>query len=171
MLDVLTPSQQMFMLFFSILYGIMLNSLMDLATFPIAQFLAGEDITGRDWNGEYVYSKINTARKRFLLSLGLLNFLPITYFALIFQSLSSIKTAPTVLQIFSLALLSLSVFAFPQFFQILVTYRKIRNHIYTPFIFRRIMDERGFHPKPEYHLLAGIIYLAIPLFMFAIVFF
>jgi len=170
LLDTLTPSQQMFMLFFSILYGIMLNSLIGIATFPIAHFLAGEDIIGRDWSGEYVYSKRNTARKRFLLSLGLLNIAPIGYFALIFQSLSSIETAPTVLQILSLALLSLSVFAFPRIFQICVTYRKIRNHIYTPFIFRRIMDERGFHPKPEYHFFAGIIYLAIPLFVFVRVF-
>jgi len=171
LLDGLTPSQQMFMLFFSILYGIMLNSLMDLATFPIAHFLAGEDIIHRDWSGEYVYAKRNTARKRFLLSLGLLNGAPLFYFALVFQSLSSIRTAPTVLQILSLALLSLSVFAFPQFFQSCVTSRRIRKHIYTPFIFRRITDKKGFHPNPWYHVLAGIIYWAIPLFVFAIVFF
>jgi len=161
----------MFMLFFSILYGIMLNALIGLGAFPIANAFAREDIIGRDWWGEYVYSKTKTSVKRFLLSLGLLNGAPFFYFALVFQFLFSVKTVPTVLQTFSLALLSLSVFAFFQFFLACVTCRRIRNHIYTPFHFRRVINEKGFHPNPWYHLFAGIAYLAVSLFVFVRVFF
>ena len=51
----------MFMLFFSILYGIMLNSVIGLGAFPIAHFLAGEDVISRDLCGKLVY------RKRFFI--------------------------------------------------------------------------------------------------------
>ena len=144
MLDGLTPSQQMFMLFFSILYGIMLNALIGLGAFPIANAFAREDIIGRDWSGEYVYSKTKTSRWRFLLSLVLLNVAPFIYFAFVFGFLSSVEAVPSILQILSLALLSLSVFAFFQFFLACVTCRRIRKHIYTPFHFRRVINEKGF---------------------------
>jgi len=161
----------MFMLFFSILYGIMLNALIGYGAFPIANAFAREDIIGQDdWSGKYVYSKTRTSRWRFLLSLLLLNFAPLFYFALVFQSLSSTKTAPTVLQTFSLALLSLSVFAFFQFFLACATCRGFRKHTYTPFHFRRVINDKGFHPNPWYHLFAGIAYLGLGLVFLGVYF-
>jgi len=153
------------MVFFSILYGIMLNSLFGLGAFPISHAWARVDVIKRV-KGKPLYVEGTKSRQRFWLSLLLLNFAPFVYFGITFQCIGVIGDIPstnflyTILQIVFIGFLSLGVFAFYHFFLGFVTY--YRNRFYTQYDLKRLMNKRAIHPRSRNHILAGFTYL-IPL--------
>jgi len=163
-------SQQMFMLFFSILYGIMLNSLIGRGAFPITSALSFRDMVGR-WNdnGEPIWGRGYTSLRRLFLSVAVLNIAPLVYFAIVFQfirfigDISSSCPINTITRILSIGLISLSVFAFYYFFlglAILQVYG--RPAFYTPFQYREQLKNRAFYPSTKNHIVAGFLYLLVP---------
>ena len=68
----LGSSQEMFMLFFSILYGIMLKSLFGLRAFPIASAFAFKDLIKRSIYGKPIWRKGYKSFKRLVLSIILI---------------------------------------------------------------------------------------------------
>jgi len=162
-------SQEMFMLFFSILYGIMLNSLIGLGAFPVAAAFAFKDVENRVC-GKPIWRKGYRSFRRLVLSIILLNFFPFIWFAFIFHNIEdfignlSLTHLPhTIFQILSIGLLSLSVFAFYRFFLGLIVWQPCGNSLfYTPYELEEHIKDRAIYPSSWRHILAGILYLIIP---------
>jgi len=158
------------MLLFSILYGIMLNSLIGLGAFPISHFLAGVDVIKRVKSKdecmpcEPKFDKGTKSRNRWFLSIVLFNILPFGYFAYVFQNINLIGDVTSTNIVF-IGFLSLGVFAFPQFFFCVIT-SNIGNWFYTQYDLERIKNERAIHPCSLSHLVAGLTYFLIPLLLF-----
>jgi len=83
----MVQSQDMFMLFFSILYGIMLNSVAGLGAFPFAEALQRKDLVKIDKKNGDTWEKGPITKRRLCLSSVVLNLLPFLYFALCLQNL------------------------------------------------------------------------------------
>jgi len=130
--------QEMFMLFFSILFGIMLNSLIGLGAFPWGHALAGKDLKTRI-NGKPKYIKGCRSVNRLLLAIFILNILPLLYFALVFQLIDlflgkclSDNFWWGMLQIIFIGGLSLGAFAFYRFFLCFLVWRPRGYSFFIP---------------------------------------
>lgn len=162
----IADSQQMFMLLFSILYGIMLNSLLGLGAFPIGTAFAGKDV--ERIKGALRSVKGTRSRDRLCLSFVLFNFLPFIYFGVGFQLIGdfvgefpSPDSFHAIAQILFIGLLSLGVFAFYRFFLGLVIWQpKGYSFFYTPYELEEQGKKRAIYPSPRIHILSGFIYLA-----------
>lgn len=158
--------QQMFMLFFSILYGIMLNSVMGLRAFPLASAFAFKDYVNKK-NKDDPWEKGCKSFKRVMLAFTLLNILPFVYFAIAFQfigkfigNLPSADIFHTVVQVVFIGLMSLGVFAFYRFFVGLATLKRNGNHVfYTETEFKKHIQSRWVYPSSRHIILTGFVYL------------
>ena len=103
------------------------------------------------------------------LSLGLLNIAPFAYFAVAFQSIGgligdqiSTDLGYGISQILSIGLLSLSVFAFYQFYLGFVTWKPCGTSLfYTQHELKKLRKKRAFYQHSRYHIKAGFLYLVI----------
>lgn len=150
----------------------MLNSLIGLGAFPLTSALAGEDACGQVL-GETKWEKGKKSRNRFFLSLGLLNVAPFVYFALLFQfmgayiDLSSTLSIHFILQILFIGFLSLSVFAFYNFFLGLVIWQPCGgSFFYTEYELNEIKKNKTLYNHSWSYIVAGFIYPAIPWVIF-----
>ena len=168
-------TQEMFMLFFSILYGIMLNSLIGRGAFPITSALSCKDMEGRkekmekDAKGEPDWKTRDRSCRRFVLSIFVLNVFPLIYFAVAFQSMGyigdvfSTTNFNAIFQILSIGLIALSVFAFYYFFLGAVTWKKNDTPVfYTEYQWKEQYAEKVFYDSVKNHFIAGALYLALP---------
>ena len=177
MLNELTPSQQMFMLFFSILYGIMLNSVVGLRAFPLASAFAGKDYVGKNdlnplgkgenWEEKWKGSWEDGYRsfKRLILSVIFLNILPFTYFAAVFQFIDDfIGTLPsdlfcTIGKVLLIGFLSLGGFGFYRFFIGLALLKHKENYVfYTDSELKEIVKKRKLYPISSCYIFVGFVY-------------
>jgi hypothetical protein len=157
-------THQMFMLFFSILYGIMLNSVIGLGAFPVGEALALRDLV-EIRNGEKKWVKGFKSSKRLVLSVVILNLSPLLYFALIYYPIGDILSSNLYswTQIFCLGLLSLSVFGFYRFYLGAITWKSCGNLLfYTEEEARKHTAQRDIDPSPWAHIFAGFGYLVLP---------
>ena len=159
-------TQQMFMLFFSILYGIMLNSVIGLGAFPIGATFAGKDVKERDSYGYPKWIEGSRSRNRLCLSVVFLNILPFIYFAVAFQFIDLIGDIPsthllnTIGQTLFIGFLSLGVFAFYQFFLGCVTWKPCgHSWFYTSYELDEHIEKRATYPSSRKHILGGVLYL------------
>jgi len=156
----------MFMLFYSILYGIMLNSLIGLGAFPLARALAGKDLM----NVEEPLVKGSRSRRRCFLSFFLFDIFPFVYFALGYQfpgqymkSFPSDNPVLATLQIVSIGTLSLGVFSFYRLFLAAMVWKPCGSSlIYTVPELENHKRKRGLHEKASLHAFAALGYLAVP---------
>lgn len=156
---------QMFMLFFSILYGIMLNSVIGLRAFPLASAFAFRDYVSKNDEDE-VWEKGFRSFKRLILSFTLLNILPFIYFAVALQfmgqfsgNLPSANVFDTIFKVVFIGLMSLGVFAFYRFFIGLAILKRNENHVfYTEIEFKDIQN-RAVYPSSRHFMLVGFVYL------------
>lgn len=166
----MVDGQQMFMLFFSILYGIMLNSVLGLRAFPWGFALAGEDLV---WKGNGQSGP--KSRRRLLLSIALINALPFAYFGFAFHFMSELSQFfgkvlstclfCTVVKVVFIGFLSLGVFAFLRIYIAMVTWRYRGDYLfYTKYEYDKYIRKRYIHPYLCKHLCAGLIHL-IPFLM------
>ena len=91
----LVQKQDIFLLFYSILYGIMLNSMMGFAPFPWLTATSLIDNVAKGMHDHfYVFTgfKRNKALRRLILSFSILNLTPILCFAFTYLRIDEIKT-------------------------------------------------------------------------------
>jgi len=108
--------KDLFVLFYAVFFGSMLASCWGLSLFQWGQLFS-----------------IPEVGRRLLLSLILLNILPIFYFSGIYQKINFSLLANFVGEawtIFLIAFLGLSVFGFYRFFQLIITFDKMRDWLY-----------------------------------------
>lgn len=104
----LTTLQEMFLVSYSILFGIMLNTCMGLGLF----------FFGWIWDKNGSFNKEPLIRA--LASLFFINFIPFVYFALIYDWLGTITNDPTFFQIIGTFQLSLFVFGIYRVFHLII---------------------------------------------------
>ncbi len=168
----MVSSEEMFMLFFSILFGIVLSSLVGRGPFPISSAFALKDLKiGKKKKGtkdvhETEWVKGYRSLRRLTLAVILLNLLPILYFALTFTQLGSLigENVSTAFQIISIGFMGLSVFGFYYFF---LGFSMLRYNgellFYTDFEHGELIKERRtIYPESWSHFLSGTLYFAIP---------
>lgn len=167
----MTISQQMFMLLFSILYGIMLNSLIGLRAFAYASAFAGEAVTKKEKDKPCEFEQSSASNNRLIFALILFNILPFIYFGLVFFWINEIVGEiiltnfwHTMSQILSIGFFSLSVFAFQRFFIFLIVWKRARCLIYSQSEKDRIMRKRCIHEQARYHLCTVGLLLMLPWF-------
>lgn len=162
----MSPTQQMFMLFFSILYGIMLNSVIGLRAFPLASAFAFKDYVNKKSKDD-PWEKGYRSFKRVMLSFTLLNILSFIYFAIALQfigefigNLLSANVFHTVVQVVFIGLMSLGVFAFYRFFVGLAILKRNGNHVfYTETEYEKHIQSRWVYPSSRHIILVGFVYL------------
>jgi len=163
----MVETQQMFILFFSILYGIMLNSVIGLRAFPLASAFAFKDYMGQNDQDKPIWEKGYRSFKRFVLSFVLLNILPFIYFAVAFQfiekiigNLPSANLFFTIVQVVFIGFLSLGVFAFYRFFIGLAILKHKKNYVfYTEIEYEKHIEKRHVYPSSCHLILVGFVYL------------
>ena len=161
----IVDGQQMFMLFFSILYGIMLNSVIGLRAFPLASAFAFKDYVCKYQDNPW--KKGYRSFKRLILSFTLLNILPFIYFGIALQfigkfigNLPSADIFHTVIQVVIIGLMSMGVFAFYRFFVGLVILKRNDNYVfYTKAEYEKHIQERWIYPRSRYLIFVGFVYL------------
>jgi len=107
-----SPVQELFSVFFSILYGIMLNACFGLSLFPFGQISCPK------------------ARDRTILSILIINFFPIVYFTPLFILLENYQNI-SFLQIYGVFFISLSVFIFHRIMIVII--RRYKRCLYCVF--------------------------------------
>lgn len=164
----LSISQGMFMLLFSILYGIMLNAAIGLRAFAYGYAFAGEAVKKCEKKKQSEIEKPSSVtRFRVFAALFLYNILPFIYFALILSQIECIvgeislpNYGHTVFQILCIGFFSLAVLAFHRLFIGLIVWAPCgRCRIYTPDERDRIMYERCIHRTAEYQFVTAFILL------------
>lgn len=162
-------SEQMFMLFFSILYGIMLNGAIGLRAFPLASALMCKDMVKKECHKRPKFEEGWRSLRRVFLSIWLLNVFPFIYFAFAFHfigyfigDLPSGNLICTIIQVVSIGILSLGVFAFYRIFLGFIVWKwKV---FYTQCEYDEIVWKRSlYHRSSLPHFVSGILYLIIPL--------
>ena len=166
-------SQEIFLVLFSILYGIMLNSAIGLGAFHFARAFAGQDVKKkkRDAQGQIISieeEKGSKSRVRLIFGLILLNIFPFLYFGKIFKLVCLIEGIHIVAQSLIIGFLSLGVFAFYRLFLFLIVWRPCgESLIYTKCERHRIMNERSIYEKAKYQIFTMFLYL-IPSILLAL---
>ena len=156
-------THEMFMLFFSILYGIMLNAAIGLEAFPVARALASL----------FKKNKSDEDRKslvRLITAVLIFNISPFVYFAVIFHYLKSalipsINLCVTISQILIIGLLSMSVFGFYRLYHciILIRWRCDKSLLYTKRELMKLKKKRGLCMNAKAHLVGFILYFVLPI--------
>jgi len=159
----------MFMLLFSILYGIMLNSTMGLRPFAYASAFAGKTLKKRKKDKPCEFEQSSASNNRLIFALILFNILPFAYFGAVFFWINEIvgeiiltDFLHTVAQVVSIGFFSLSVFAFQRFYIFLIVWKPCR--IYTLSEADRIIRKRGIYREARYHLCTVGFLLMLPWF-------
>lgn len=150
----LTILQQIFLVSYSILFGIMLNTTMGLGLF----------FFGWIWDREGNFNW--RPFLRVLASLFFINFIPFVYFALIYDWLGAFQNDPTFGQIFGTFLLALYVFGIYRIFHLII--KKFRNYLYGTEIneckYSKVRERlASIGPSDLGHLLAIVFYIGIAL--------
>ena len=154
------------MLFFSILYGIMLNAAIGLQAFPVARAL--HSLFKRNKSHEDLKYLV-----RLITAVLIFNVSPFIYFAAIFHHLRLQLICPinedfwaTVSHILIIGLLSIGVFGFYRLYHCIMLIRwRSGPLLYSK---RELMDmkkKRGLCMDVKAHLFSSILYFAIPVLL------
>jgi len=169
---VLVQSQEMFMLFFSILYGMMLNSVAGLGAFPFTEALIGKDVVDEGIKKTGIWVKGSKTRRRLILAIVILNLLPFSYFAVCFQNMrfigKEISDTPltSFLQIIFIGFLSLGTYAFYRFFLGFALLNPYGDPVfYTPYEKEKLLEKRNMFPSLTMGIVSGIVYLVPSIFI------
>jgi len=140
----MNPFQNIFALFYAILFGTMLQSLASFQPFPLAQFK-------ERW-------------KRVILSFVLLNALPFLFFAIIlhlFNGADFNLKGIEFLWLVSPAFSALGVFAFYRIYHAAALY--YRNSVFKDRWDKGYLEVREMAESPLAHLLSGLFYIVLSL--------
>ena len=163
-MDVTT--HEMFMLFFSILYGIMLNAAIGLQAFPVGRALYS--LFKRNKSHEDLKCLV-----RLITAVLIFNVFPFIYFATIFYYLRPLVFCPinwgfwvTVIRILIIGLLSIGVFGFYRFYHYIMLIRwHGRLLLYSECELINMKKKRGLCMDTKAHLFGSILYFAIPVLL------
>jgi len=162
----LNIAQELFLVLFSILYGVMLQSLSGLQPFPLAKTLRGyRGYKRRDKPFETEHRGM--WRRRVAWSFFLLNFFPIVYFWGILNLLTEIPISsrfqllPDFVYIILVFLSALSVFGFYRIYHALFTW-KLRS-LFCDLDFEELEEDRLISFDAWAHFIWGCVYLLPPI--------
>jgi len=160
----LCTAQEIFLLFYSILYGIMLNSMLGFSPFPLEAAIASLDHIFEKKNVYHHYAPTSFGKNKAIRMLGLsfilINLLPFLNFACSFLKIGQINSGCGKLDIVLIALVSLTVFGFQRLWLFCAMCRfKGKPVFYTRYDYRKLLIiKKGLVPKQIPHLLAAFFY-------------
>jgi hypothetical protein len=149
-------AQEVFFVLFSIMYGVMLQSLSGLSPFPLGRTLKGHvHRWGRverrkDWNGRVIFS------------IFLLNVLPFAYLCIVLFLLNGKwicwnMLTPAVTLVGLIFWASLGVFGFYRFYHAAAVSKKLRDRFFSDIM--EALEKRGVSFDATAHLIWGCIYV------------
>lgn len=148
-------NQQIFAVFFAILFGAMLSSLKGFVAFPWGQALSSSPA----FDDGRIY------RRRLSLSILILNVLPIVLFAIVFRLWGAQAGAHanhlSVWTLLRVALSAMGVYAPYRFFHGVITCRLTRNWFYRPGELWALRRERAMVLNPFPHFISAAIYALV----------
>lgn len=146
----MNDSQQIFSIFYAVLYGVLLTSLKSFQAFP--------------WGFCYEKNKRKKCklRKRLFVSIGIFNILPFIFFSLGFWFLHDLDFSKLCFfQTLLSAIPSLSIFCPYRIFHIILS--KNPYWLYNAIDWEKIEAERNFRRSTWGHIAGAIFYFILPL--------